>query len=75
MASGVRHYLANRKFCCVPGCSSNSFSRKRFFVTGLSLKDKKLLKQWFHAIGRKNLYLINILDFAVDSLLMRTKEY
>ena len=24
---------------------------------GLPLKDKKLLKQWIHAIGRKNLYL------------------
>ena len=44
-------------FCCVPGCSSKSFRESYMSFFGLPLKDKKLLKQWIHAIGRKNLYL------------------
>ena len=35
---------------------------------GLPLKDKKLLKQWIHAIGRMNLYLNKHTRVAVDIL-------
>ena len=44
-------------YCCVPGCSSKSFQESYMSFIGVPLKDKKLLKQWIHAIGRKNLYL------------------
>ena len=42
-------------FCCVPGCSSNSFRETHLSFFTLPLKRKQLLKQWVHAIGRKNL--------------------
>jgi len=42
-------------FCCVPACSSNSNREKHLSFFSLPLKKKSLLKQWIHAIGRKNL--------------------
>ncbi len=42
-------------FCCLPGCSSNSSRDCDLSFFRLPLKKKALLKQWVHAIGRKNL--------------------
>ena len=42
-------------FCCVPSCSSNSVRDSHFSFFRLPLSKKSLLKQWVHAIGRKNL--------------------
>ena len=42
-------------FCCVPGYSSNSLRETHVSFFTLPLKRKQLLKQWVHAIGRKNL--------------------
>ena len=41
-------------FCCVPGCSNDS-TKTQFSFFSLPLKRKSVLKQWIHAIGRKNL--------------------
>uniref|UniRef100_A0A1X7V1H4 THAP-type domain-containing protein n=1 Tax=Amphimedon queenslandica TaxID=400682 RepID=A0A1X7V1H4_AMPQE len=43
--------------CCVPGCSNNSTREAHLSFFSLPLKRKSLLKQWVHAIGRKNLQL------------------
>lgn len=42
------------KFCCVPGCSNDSTKTDLSFFS-LLRKRKAVLKQWIHAIGRKNL--------------------
>lgn len=42
-------------FCCVPGCSNNSTRDAHLSFFSLPLKRKSMLKQWIHAIGRKNL--------------------
>ena len=42
-------------FCCVPGCSNNSSREAHLSFFSLPLKRKKVLKQWVHVIGRKNL--------------------
>ena len=44
-------------FCCVPGCSNRSDRERQLSYYGLPLKNKKLLKEWIHKIGRKNLPL------------------
>ncbi len=42
-------------FCCVPACSNNSNRDKQLSFYSLPLNRKALLKQWIHAIGRKQL--------------------
>ena len=42
-------------FCCVPCCSNNSIRDSALSYFGLPLRNKALLKQWIHSIGRKNL--------------------
>ncbi len=42
-------------FCCMPTCSNNSNRDKHLSFYSLPLKRKALLKQWIHAIGRKQL--------------------
>ena len=46
--------MAMVHFCCVPGCSNDS-TKTQFSFFSLPLKRKSVLKQWIHAIGRKNL--------------------
>lgn len=41
--------------CSVPGCSHRSDREQSLSFFGLPLKNKILLKQWIHRIGRKNL--------------------
>ncbi len=41
--------------CCVPFCSSRSNRERSLSYYGLPLKNKSLLKQWIHVIGRANL--------------------
>ena len=41
--------------CCVPGCTDQSDSERHLSYFGLLLKNKSLLKQWKHRIGRNNL--------------------
>lgn len=41
--------------CCVPGCSSRSDRERHLSFFGLPLKNKSVLRQWVHLIGRKNL--------------------
>ena len=43
--------------CVVPGCLNRSDREKNLSYFGLPLKNKKLLKQWIHKIGRSNLPL------------------
>ena len=43
-------------FCCVPGCSNDSTKTHLSFFS-LPQKRKSVLKQWIHAIGRKNLHV------------------
>ena len=43
--------------CCVPACSSRSDCERDLSFFSLPLKDKKVLKQWIHLIGRANLPL------------------
>ena len=43
--------------CCVPACSSRSDRERDLSFFSLPLKDKKLLRQWIHLIGRLNLPL------------------
>ena len=45
-------------FCAVPGCSNRSDRETHLSFHRLPLKNKKLLKQWIHKIGRAHL-LIN----------------
>lgn len=42
-------------FCVVPGCSSRSNRERHLTFHSLPLSNKRLLKQWVHQIGRKNL--------------------
>ena len=42
-------------FCCVPCCSNNSIRDSNLSYFRLPLRNKGLLKQWIHSIGRKNL--------------------
>ena len=39
--------------CCVPECSARSDRELHLSFFSLSLKNKKLLKRWVHAIGHK----------------------
>ena len=41
--------------CSVPGCSNRSDRESHLSFFKLPLKNKALLKQWVHRIGRKNL--------------------
>ena len=41
--------------CCVPRCSHRSDREHHLSYFGLPLKNKSILKQWVHRIGRKNL--------------------
>ena len=41
--------------CCVPSCSSRSDRERNLSFFSLPLKNKKLLRQWIHVIGRSNL--------------------
>ena len=45
------------RVCCVPNSSSRSNREQTLSYYGLPLTNKKLLKQWIHRIGRKNLPL------------------
>ena len=42
-------------FCCVPGCSNRSSRERYLSYFALPLKNKKLLRNWIHKIGRKKL--------------------
>ena len=42
-------------FCAVPGCSNRSDRETHLSFHRLPLKNKKLLKQWIHKIGRAHL--------------------
>ena len=42
-------------FCCVPGCSNRSSRECHLSYFALPLKNKQLLRNWIHKIGRKNL--------------------
>ena len=42
-------------FCAVPGCSNRSDRETHLIFHRLPLKNKKLLKQWIHKIGRAHL--------------------
>ena len=42
-------------FCCIPCCSSNSIRETHLSFYRLPLRNKRLLKQWIHCIGGKNL--------------------
>ena len=44
-------------FCAVPGCSNRSDRDSHLSFHRSPLQRKKLLKQWIHKIGRKNLPL------------------
>ena len=42
-------------FCCVPGCSNRSSRERYLLYFAVPLKNKKLLRNWIHKIGRKKL--------------------
>ena len=42
-------------FCCVPGCSNRSSRERHLSYFALTLKNKKLLRNWIHKIGRMKL--------------------
>ena len=44
-------------FCCVPGCLQNNHI---FPFSLFPLKQKSVLKQWIHAIGRKNVHYTRV---------------
>ena len=44
-------------FCAVPGCSNRSDRENQLSYYRLPLKNKAVLKQWIHNIGRANLTL------------------
>ena len=46
-------------FCAVPGCSNRSDRENHLCYYRLPLKNKAVLKQWIHNIGRANLPLKN----------------
>ena len=56
--AGLRFKQSEHHFCCVLSCSSNSIRDSHFSFFRLPLSKKSLLKQWVHAIGRKNLHVI-----------------
>ena len=52
--------------CCVPGCSNNSKRDAHLSFFSLPLKRKKILKQWIHKIGRKNLPITKHVSICSD---------
>ena len=54
-------------FCCVPCCSNNSIRDSNLSYFRLPLRNKALLKQWIHSIGRKICLLMQIRVFVVST--------
>ena len=46
-------------FCCVPGCANRSNRETCLSYFKLPIRRRLILKQWVHAIGRKNLPINN----------------